>query len=114
MAKHTSAMCALEHYNWPSDLTKHKRQVHTKVKYDCDQCNESFDHLSKLSRHKQKVHQGIRFECRDCGKEYARETSLTRHRKQHHKGSDPDPFQNDLEQVWFSTTVTWHYRTKLT
>ena len=78
-------MCSKK-YKWPSDLTQHKRQVHKKVKYDCDQCNESFDYPLKLRCHKQKAHKGMRFECKDCGKEFAFKHDLTRHQKQQHKG----------------------------
>ena len=65
-------MCSRK-YKWPCDLIKHKRQIHEEVKYDCDQCNISFDTQRKLSHHKQK-----------CEKEFPYKDNMWRHQKQLH------------------------------
>ena len=55
-------------------------------KYECEDCQTTYDKLFNLNRHKQSVHQGVRYTCEQCGREYTQQCQLNLHIQSKHEG----------------------------
>ena len=82
-------------FNCHSDLTAHKRDVHSKkkagIRYPCGQCYKIFSREVCRNAHEEKVHSGKEKEeevkCGKCDKIYKDKFSLTRHDKNKHSNN---------------------------
>ena len=69
------------------DMTRHKEQVHMKVKnHACDTCEQRFGLKHHLTRHKARVHmKEKKHACDICGQRFGLKHHMTRHRESVHE-----------------------------
>ena len=74
------------------DMTRHKEQVHMKVKnHACDTCEQRFGLKHHLTRHKARVHmKEKKHACDICGQRFGLKHHMTRHRESVHFGKKCD------------------------
>ena len=65
-------------------LNHHNQKVHNCEKYACSQCDYQFTQKSVLTRHIQSKHEGVKYACDVCDYQATRPFSLTRHIKTKH------------------------------
>lgn len=79
-AKFECEQCGKE-YSSKSDLTRHIRAVHLKLKpYGCNQCDYKCSYKGHLNQHIKSVHSKIKdFECNQCDAKFPSNGKLQRH-----------------------------------
>jgi len=67
------------------NMFKHIKEIHLKIKYECDQCDYKAGHKSGLVRHQLAKHgDGVRYlKCHLCPKTYKWDADLKRHIEKH-------------------------------
>ena len=80
-------------YASKSDLKKHTRQTHLKVRYACEFCDYKAFSKTTLRYHIEGVHAGVTVLCKQCGKEIAKH-QLGMHMTDVHK---PKQFEKEVK-----------------
>ena len=57
-----------------------KKSKHDEIKFDCDQCNDSFTTKNNLTILKQSKHEGIKYDCDQCDGNFTKQDGLTIHK----------------------------------
>ena len=73
-------------YNSSSEINRHIKSIHDGVKYACEQCDKQFSEQSKLKRHTESKHEGVKYACDQCDYQAPRQYHLTRHMQSRHSG----------------------------
>ena len=64
-----------------SNLRKHIKSVHEKMKFKCEICTTNFTRKDNLLSHKRNIHsKSIEFECTACEKKFNRKGNLQAHK----------------------------------
>ena len=64
-----------------SNLRKHIKSVHEKMKFKCEICTKNFTRKDNLLSHKRNIHsKSIEFECTVCEKKFNRKGNLQAHK----------------------------------
>ena len=64
-----------------SNLRKHIKSVHEKIKFKCEICDKEFSQEDNLQRHKKAVHsKNIEFNCIVCERKFSRKDNLLAHK----------------------------------
>ena len=71
-------------YTQVSSLNLHKRAIHQKIKFPCDQCEYQATTWGNLKIHKDAKHLKIRYPCAHCDYSATQMSSLRRHFKSKH------------------------------
>lgn len=75
-----------------SNVLKHVRAVHKKVRYQCPQCMKIFNQEQTLKNHIKTVHEGMQHKCDLCDKSYNYIAHLKRHIESAHRTSNSPTF----------------------
>ncbi len=80
----TSCQRCLKSFSTRSNMLRHVRSVHDKVKLICDVCNEEFLRSDTLADHKSTQHDKAKcFKCDLCSKSFGAERYLAKHKFRH-------------------------------
>ena len=68
----------------PSHLKRHKRTRHEGLKYSCDQCEFVTSSKKILKEHQKIVHEGFKYSCDSCDFEALKKSELKHHEESVH------------------------------
>ena len=89
-AKSHSCSHCTKKFGRSSDLQRHERVVHEKIKgFGCTTCTATFGQASQLTAHVRTVHEKIKgFSCTTCTATFGRSSDLRRHSRTVHKNTN--------------------------
>ena len=106
-----SLTCSFCHklFSHRSNVLKHVRAVHKKVRYQCQQCLKIFNQESTLKNHVKTIHEGIQHKCDLCDKSYNYIAHLKRHiESAHSKGGNVYPCPTCTKEFNSKDTLDLH------
>ena len=77
--KFTCVPCDKE-FTYRSNLRKHNKSIHDKIRYNCDQCPYEATTKASLQAHIGSIHLGMKFECQLCRKTFTFKANLRAHK----------------------------------